>query len=638
MNARPENAGSHAGPDLRQVLRQITERMSAFMGVERSSIFLFDAATDELWTPAAQGIEGSDEIRIKSGQGIAGEVMKTGVAMRIDDPYNDPRFFPEVDRRSGFRTRNLFCRPISNTSGARIGVIQLLNKAGGPLTARDEELLDVLCAQAAIAIENARLYESLKRVNASERALHAELQSKHSELQVAFNEIERAAMQREILARKMKTVRASAVVAIFLLFGVLGFFAWRAASPAGAAARAPRFDPTIVDDPSRWHTVSMRPLTSAITLLGNIEPLEIAHLTSPFRGRVAEKNFEYGELVTEGQLLARVDTTELQVELRNASIAAIRARHELSRLEQWSASPEMARAERALRKAELSYEANKRNLEELEQLSTLGIIAASTLDSARQQFATQEADLRSAQEDLANIRASASEERITIARYEVANTDLRVKELEEKLARAEIHAPFSGIVILPNSRPIPNRNRDNNGFFEVGTTINQGEVLLSLGNMEAVAVRTRADEVDVANIRHGQPVEVTGDAFPGVTLRGEVSYLSSQAILTNNRPYFEVGIKTAPLEESKRNSVRLGMTARLRILVQQAESAVVVPVSAVFSEGGETRVWKRVATDGAIDVRQAGVRCGVTSGDSVEILAGVAPGDTVLINARSWRP
>jgi len=426
---------------------------------------------------------------------------------------------------------------------------------------------------------------------------------------------------------------------VILLFGTLGFLAWRTASPAGKPLDKPREDLAASSDPAIWHTVVTQPVSSGITLLGNIEPLEIVHLTSPFRGRIAQRYFEYGELVNQGQLLARIDTTELQVELRNASIAAIKARHELSRLERWSSSPEVARAERALLKARLSFEANERNLRELEQLSSLGIIAMSTLESARQQFTTQEADYRSAKEDLANILQSATEERITIARYDVENTALRVKELQDKLAQAEIYAPFSGFVILPNSRPIPNRNRDNNGFFEAGTTINQGEVLVSLGNMEAVAVRTRADEVDVANIRYGQPVEISGDAFPDVILQGEVSYLSSQAILTNNRPYFEVGVKTRPLADDQRKSVRLGMTARLRVLIQKSDAAVVVPVSSVFTDREGTYVWCRSGPVGGQppQVRKAPVRCGVTTRDAVEVLEGLQPGETVLRNARSWR-
>ncbi len=218
-----------------------------------------------------------------------------------------------------------------------------------------------------------------------------------------------------------------------------------------------------------------------------------------------------------------------------------------------------------------------------------------------------------------------------IARFDVENTRLRVRELEEKLGRAEIHAPFSGIVILPNSRPIPNRNRDNDGFFEAGTTINQGEVLVSLGNLEAVAVRTRADEIDVARLRHGQRVRITGDAFPGVEIPGELTYLSSQAIITGARPYFEVGVKTRPLSAEESRAVRLGMTARLDILIYDEPDRVVVPVRAVFTESGRTYVWRRRGGDGAPE--RTAVRCGVTLPLVVEILEGLEAGDLVAADA-----
>ncbi len=621
-------------PELRRLLRDITERMSEFMGVERSTIFLHEPESDELWTPVAQGLDGSDEIRVKNGQGIAGTVMLTGEALRIDDPYADPRFLPETDKRLGFRTRNLFCRALVDSTGRRIGVIQLLNKGDGPLTDRDERLLDVLCSQAGIAIENAQLFERLKVVHDSEQALHARLQANHGELQKAFLEIEHAHLQRELMERRIRKVRLGAIAGFVLLFGAIGLFAWfGGAAPEAGAARAarPPVDPASLD----WHVVARAPVSTSISLLGNLEPLEIRHLTSPFRGRVAERAFNYGELVTKDQLLARIDATDLEVELRNARVAAIRARHELRRLEDWRSGPEVARAERALLKARLAFEGNQRNLAELEQLSALGIIAASTLDSARQQFTNQETDFRSAQEELANVLANASEERLTIARYEVENTRLRVEDLEGKLARASLFAPFSGIVILPNARPLPNRNRDNDGFFDVGTTINQGEVLLSVGNLEAVAVRTRADEVDVARIRHGQRVRISGEAFPGIVLQGEVNYLSSQAILTGGRPYFEVGIRTATLGDEERARVRLGMTAKLDILVYDAPEAVVVPVAAVVSEDGDTFVWVRPAP-GAAPVRRT-VRCGLTQPAVVEILAGLEPGEAVAADGRALR-
>lgn len=619
-----------ASPELRQVLLQITERMSEFMDVERSSVFCYDPEKEELWTPAAQGMEGSDEIRVKLGQGIAGTVMESGEALRIDDPYNDPRFFSDVDRRSGFRTHNLFCRPISAPNGRRIGVIQLLNKHGGPLTVEDEKLLDVLCSQAAIAIENAQLYNQLKKVHVSEQALHEKLQQKHGELQKAFVEIEHAKVQQDILERRMRKIRYGAAVGIVVLFAAIGLYAWRIGSNSSAmVSQRAEAQPT---GPVEWWRIEAEPISKTISLLGNIEPLEIIHLTSPFKGRVAEMNFRYGELVEKGQLLARIDTTDLEIELRNARIATIKAQNELKRLQEWKSSPEVARAERSLSKAKLSYEASRRNHEELEELARLGIIAASSLQSAEQQLANQETDYRAAQADLENIIAKVGDERVTIARYELENTLLRVGELEKKISRAEIHAPFSGIVILPNSRPIPNRNKENGGFFEVGTTITQGEVLVSLGNLEGIAVRTRADEVDVARLRHGQRVRITGEAFSQIELEGEVFYLSSQAILTSGWPYFEVGVRSDSLSDEERAAIRLGMTAMLDIFVYDVPEAVVVPVNSVFTEAGTHWVW---CDQGGGLPTKVSVRCGQTTPTGVEILEGLAPGDVIAVNAGS---
>ncbi len=622
-------AGAPA-PELRQILLQIAERMSEFMGVERSTIYLYDEAHNELWTPAAQGLAGAEEIRLQADRGIAGSVFQSGEALRIDDPYHDPRFLPDVDRRTGFRTRNMYCRPLQTSAGHRIGVIQLLNKREGVLTERDVKLLDVLSQQAAIALENAQLYHGLRKVRDSEQALHAELSAKHAELQKAFVEIEHANAQRERLERTMRQVRAGAMGAVVVLFLLLGVFAWRSGGhPATVAAHE---GATELPPPGSllWRPVTTGPVSSTLALLGNIEPVEIVHLTSPFRGRVAEKDFEYGELVEKGQLLARIDSTELEVDLRNAEITLIKARTELKRLETWQDGPEVARAQRGLRKVRLSYEANARNLKEMEKLSTLGIIATSTLDSARQRLAVEETDLKAAEEDLTGVLATASEERITIARYDARNAQLRVDELRQKLARAEIHAPFSGIVILPNARPIPNRNPTNQGFFETGTTINQGEVLLSIGNLEAVAVRTRADEVDVSRIRHGQPVRITGEALPGVELAGEVSFLSSQAILTNGPPYFEVAVKTGTLTDEERAAVRLGMTAKLEILVYHAASATLVPVNAVFSENGQVFVWHRPGGGGKAE--RVAVEVGVITPTVAEIRHGLAPNDSVALD------
>lgn len=618
-------------PDLRQLLVLVMERMSEFVDVERSTLFLWDEESRELWTPVAQGL-GSDEIRIPAGTGIAGHVMATGETVQLDDPYADGRFNPEVDRRTGFRTRDLHCRPLMTPGGRRIGVVQLLNRRGGAFDGRRQRLLDALCSQAAIAIENAQLFLKLSKVHDSERRLHEQLSAKHGELQRAYVRLEQAAIAETRLAHRVRRIRTGAAVGVAVVFLGAGLFAWRGGLGTAAARRGP--DPRAAAAPA-WQAVEPRSLRSMLTLVGNVEPREIRNLTVPLRGRVAEKHFAYGEPVAAGQLLARIDTTETLVDLRNARATLYRAEAELRRLEGWSDQPEVARARRARDRALLNHEGHARNLREMEHLATLGIIAQSSLESARQQFATQEADYRAAEEDLANVLGQATPERVTLARYEVENADLRVTDLERRIAGAELHAPFDGIVILPHARPSASRPRDHDGYYEVGSSIGQNDILLAVGNLEGITVKTRADEVDILQLRHGQPVRITGDAFGGEVVEGAIAYLSSQAIVGSGRPYFEVVVRSVPLTPAQRTAVRLGVTARLEITTRAAEDALSVPLAAVGREGAGHYVWRR---DAAGRPERAAVEIGLTTPVWAEVIRGLGAGDMVASRAAEVVP
>ena len=102
------------------LLRKIMERTSAVLQADRSTLFLVDRRTNEIWSKVAQGA-GMVEIRVPIGRGIAGTVAATGETINIADAYADPRFNPEVDRRTGYRTRTILCAPIRDGAGAVVG-------------------------------------------------------------------------------------------------------------------------------------------------------------------------------------------------------------------------------------------------------------------------------------------------------------------------------------------------------------------------------------------------------------------------------------------------------------------------------------------------------------------------------------
>lgn len=156
--------------DLQELLGRILEVAKTHAEAERGTLFLVDDATDEIWSLIAHGME-RQEIRLPLGKGIAGHVAKTGETVNILDAYADPRFNPEVDQQSGFRTRNILCLAIRNKSGKIIAALELLNRKDGPFTDEDIDILVTLSGHMALALENARLHQVLLEKERMEKEL-----------------------------------------------------------------------------------------------------------------------------------------------------------------------------------------------------------------------------------------------------------------------------------------------------------------------------------------------------------------------------------------------------------------------------------------------------------------------------------
>ncbi len=135
--------------DLDALLAQIVDTAREVLRCERATIFLYDKSRDELCSRVATGV---DTIRVPAGMGIAGAAARERRPINVPDAYADARFNQDVDRRTGFRTRNLFAFPLENLGGELMGVLQALNKESGPFDREDEELARVLSAQAGVAL------------------------------------------------------------------------------------------------------------------------------------------------------------------------------------------------------------------------------------------------------------------------------------------------------------------------------------------------------------------------------------------------------------------------------------------------------------------------------------------------------
>ena len=154
---------------LSSLLQRVMGEATRMLNAERSTLFLNDEKTKELWSEVGQGLE-SMQIRLPNHVGIAGAVFTSGKSINIPYAYADLRFNPAFDKKTGFFTRSILCVPIVNKEGKTIGVTQVLNRRGGPFTGDDESRLRAFTAQISIALENAKLFadvQSMKNYNES---------------------------------------------------------------------------------------------------------------------------------------------------------------------------------------------------------------------------------------------------------------------------------------------------------------------------------------------------------------------------------------------------------------------------------------------------------------------------------------
>jgi Nif-specific regulatory protein len=156
--------------DLDQLIAYVIAKTKELLDAEGSAVLLLDEDKRELFFPYSADVGPEVEarfsaVRFPADKGIAGWVLQNARSQLVPDVSRDARWYSHVDKQSGMVTRSLLCAPLRTHHGP-LGVIELRNKLEGEFTAEDLKFLDALAGSIAIAIENARLYRSLKESEA----------------------------------------------------------------------------------------------------------------------------------------------------------------------------------------------------------------------------------------------------------------------------------------------------------------------------------------------------------------------------------------------------------------------------------------------------------------------------------------
>ena len=458
----------------------------------------------------------------------------------------------------------------------------------------------------------------LRELRETELRLAKEAEVQHRRLQEAYREIEDRNASLASALRKVRVVQGLGTVLALGLFLGAGFWTTRSFDLfEGVTAKAL----AVPVGEGRRLTVKPRRISDGITLRGKLSPWRVVTVRSPIDGTVAAVRFRTGQEVAEGETLLELDLARArQTYARERRRHATALKH-VQNLENWDNSREMVRARRSFTKTRLDMQGHRTAINKSRFLFSEGLIAEAEHEDAERQFRSQELDFEAAEEEFALARAQGSQEALEDARLELEGATAALRAAEEALEHETVRSPIGGVV-LAQSR--------GGKQLEAGAGVRSGQDLLNIGDFSRMAAATQVDETDVVKLRDGQKVTVTGNAFRGVKLKGEVTHVSSQADpKARGIPKFDVTVTLDPVGPEAAARIRTGMSAKLRIVTYSNPKALLVPIDAVRSRGSKHRL--RVVDPATGEAGEREVEIGPTTRSSVEIRAGLEAGETVLL-------
>ena len=337
-------------------------------------------------------------------------------------------------------------------------------------------------------------------------------------------------------------------------------------------------------------TARSAPMRSTLDLPGDMQALVDSPVFARVDGYLRTRLVDYGDRVKTGQLLAEIDTPELDQQIRQARAAVSQIQSALNE----------GKADLDLSKANLNLA--RLTVERWRRLAGKGVVARQEADQKEADFAVTEAQVAKAQASIATTQEN------------VHANEANLHRLDEMKAFARITAPFDGVITARN--------------VDIGTLVNSGNggaarELFHIAQIQVLRIFVNVPQTNVASMHPGQTAELRVQELPGQIFSARVTRIAN-ALDANSRAMLTV------LEVPNPHGVLMpGMYAQVRFSTGRAEAAVIVPgdVLILGKQGPRVAV---VAPDHRIHLRS--IRIGQDLGSEIEVVSGLAPGEVVVAN------
>ncbi len=351
--------------------------------------------------------------------------------------------------------------------------------------------------------------------------------------------------------------------------------------------------------PIKTITVEQKSLSNVLFYSGTIQPLHTWVITSPTDGIVVDMPFQYGEHIKKNQLLFQLSSAKFLADYKTAFMQYLKAKND--------------------------FMTSQSQLTEATFLHKNQLISDDDYKMKQSGFYSSRLALLQAKDALANLLQQVSIKDKQLYQLTIADIDQITKALHIDL-RSEnlaILSPYSGVILAPN------KTDNDNKKITKGDAIKQGDALAVIGEMEGISVHIKVNELTVNQLTPGQPVKITGIAFPDETLMGKIIRVDQQGdTSTGGIPVFSVEAIVPTLTPSQQNLIRVGMSAKVEIDINE-KSQTLIPITAVREKNGASFV--RLYNEKTKKSFDVAIKTGKTTVDSVTILSGLSAGDKIVI-------
>lgn len=411
--------------------------------------------------------------------------------------------------------------------------------------------------------------------------------------------------------------------------GVAGLLAVGGVTAVVLRNQAPEYDVNALTTP-----VAEQALTVRITASGNVQPIQTVNLSPKTSGILEELYVEQGDTVTQGQAIARMNSEDIQAQLRQNQAAVAEAEAQLQEVLRGNvpevvnqAQAAVTAAQAQVRDAEARLSLAQGQLNRTQQLYAQGAIAATDLDTAQRENRSAQASLDQAQARVAELQQRLQEVQGPAEPETIAQSEARLERARAQVQASQvalndtlIRAPFDGVIT---------QRFATEGAFVTPTTSASTASSATSTAVVALAkdleVLAEVPETDISQIRPGQAVEIRADAFPDQLFKGRVRLIAPEAIERQNVTLFQVRVELL----SGKAVLLSNMNVNLAFIGDQLENALVVPTVAIVTQGGATGV---LVPGEKADIRFRQVTLGPQVGDQIQILEGLQTGDRVFVD------